>query len=75
MRKDTQSGITYRTAIVGVATWAVTAAVCSRLGGCGTIDGLGRDIQDSARIGKAALDRHLWGKDEGELELHTSIEE
>ena len=66
-------GITYRTAFVGVATWAVTASVCSWLGGCDTIDGIGSDIRESSRIGKAALDRHLWGKDE--LELHTSIVE
>jgi predicted small secreted protein len=58
MRKDSVStGITWRHIVWTVAIWASTAAVCSRLGGCGTIDGLGRDLSRSSDIAQQYLDR------------------
>lgn len=43
-------GITYRQAGAAIVLWAVTAGICNLLGGCGTVEGLGRDLGTSSRM-------------------------
>ena len=63
-------GITYRQAAAGAVLWAITAGICNLLGGCGTIEGVGRDIQASSR-----MVREWWGREQREpLQLEASIE-
>lgn len=45
-----QGGITYRQAGAAIVLWAVTAGICNLLGGCGTVEGLGRDLQISSNM-------------------------
>lgn len=45
-----RGGITYRQAGAAIVLWAVTAGICNLLGGCGTVEGLGRDIQTSSNM-------------------------
>lgn len=64
-------GITYRQAAGAMVLWAVTAGICNLLGGCGTVEGLGRDIAASSR-----MVQEWWGKgDQEPLMLEASIEE
>lgn len=64
-------GITYRQCVGAVVLWAVTAGACNLLGGCGTVEGLGRDLATSSR-----MVRDWWGKGDAEpLLLEASIGE
>jgi len=64
---------------MGVLAAATVAWGVGLLPGCGTVDGIGRDLRDGSARMKSALDQHLWGdrrpSDEGPLELHTEIVE
>ncbi len=63
-------GITYRQCAGAALLWAITAGVCNLMGGCGTVEGLGRDIATSSR-----MVREWWGSDREPLMLEASIEE
>lgn len=65
-----RGGITYRQCGAAAILWALTAGVCNLLGGCGTIEGVGRDIQASSR-----MVREWWAREQREpLQLEASIE-
>ena len=55
-----RGGITYRQAGAAGILWALTAGICNLLGGCGTIEGVGRDLQTSSR-----MVRQWWSGREG----------